>query len=909
MDPIRLLLHQTTAGVDQVGEADRPGWVFAHCWNVVVWLEHLNGDTAEIDRLFTDIRSLPDGFPGRGKLAACALTAAWRRQSLKGKERIEGIVALADLADADPDPLPDWPLTSAAVRSIGLSLALQFGLPGMDVRAMEEEVRRHVASTKGNEPYASVCALTLAAIRQSRGLTENNPSGMPDPFLDIPDIWAGSPTAGSNQQRLAVFRLLMEVQRAILLGDSRRAGERLGELVLLHNNPATSFEIRQTLRNALTSVIPSFRLLGWEPATHLDLDFDLPAEVADVPVEKTALDAWSKAVQLMGEGAVAEAVALLDRTIPTVAETDPWLVHYLTTLGAALADPDWRRNRPGELQRAITVLERARALAGSITHGQWPLICIPLAHAYRAIGRVDQGREIALSGLRAHAWSALSQADPGSAQAASRSAASEALDFALTAAAERDFDTAVMALEFGRGMVLFSALETRDLARRLTEAGRPDLADQWRRSDGSPDPYLRRQAMGVLTGVPVSPGDDPASGRGEGPTRLLDPPGTDEIRAALSALDAGALVYLLPDDDARGCALVVPVDGPAERLLLPWLTNAAVAQFESPLGGEDRSGREIDPPGGCPDNLDDACEWAWDAAMAPLLHRFAKADSTPARLVLIPIGGLATIPWQAAWDRATGSRAVDHAVLSYAVSARLMCDNAWRSRTPVGEDALIVADPATPDGHDLPAARVEAEAVARLYPGAHLIGRVPGGATAPAGRGGKAEVQRWLSAPGSGAVLHLACHGTVRSGPDATSALLLSDGAHLTADELTADLTTPNARQIALVVLAACHTGTSSRGYDEAYSVASAFHSAGVRTTISTQWSVDDRTTAVLMFMLHHYLRTEFLPPPQALHATQLWALHDRQPPDTMPTPLRAYLNETSLDSVRAWAAFVHSGH
>ena len=79
---------------------------------------------------------------------------------------------------------------------------------------------------------------------------------------------------------------------------------------------------------------------------------------------------------------------------------------------------------------------------------------------------------------------------------------------------------------------------------------------------------------------------------------------------------------------------------------------------------------------------------------------------------------------------------------------------------------------------------------------------------------------------------------------------------------------------------------------------------------LSTQWGVPDRDTSALMFMFHHFLRTQGRAAWAALREAQLWMLNPhRVVPDTMPPALRTQLNPEGLQAVRAWAAFVHWGH
>jgi CHAT domain-containing protein len=230
----------------------------------------------------------------------------------------------------------------------------------------------------------------------------------------------------------------------------------------------------------------------------------------------------------------------------------------------------------------------------------------------------------------------------------------------------------------------------------------------------------------------------------------------------------------------------------------------------------------------------------------------------------------------------------------------------------------VVGDPDAGDGvPSLVAARAEALAIRQVfYRGARYIGRRPDESTSPSGAGTGTEVRAWLTAsgPAAGAMLHLACHAFVQAGGEhPTAYLLLARGEKLSAEELIELMARAPDRAVALVVLAACHTGLSMTGYDEAYSLGTAFLAAGVRSVLSTQWAIPDEETSVLMFMFHHFLQAARLPAWAALREAQLWMLNPhRTVPDDMPKPLRAALDRELMDSelraVIAWAAFVHWG-
>ncbi|TDC01354.1 CHAT domain-containing protein [Micromonospora fluostatini] len=556
------------------------------------------------------------------------------------------------------------------------------------------------------------------------------------------------------------------------------------------------------------------------------------------------------------------------------------------------------------------------------------------------LGEWSSAGRAGLDGLRRYAWKVLLQSDTAAATAAARHAASDATRIARRCLTAGDPAGAIQALDAGRALVLFAATEFRDVATRLDARGRSDLADRWRAATAVDGPdtvpvQLRREALSALSG-PADRDVDAAAGP-------LDPPSLHEIRAALAALDADALVYLVPaTSTGTGYAVIAPVQGPPGFMGLPGLAldgDVDAERYLSALSHRDAvllHDVEPVPEAGVAgavdhcrelvmekaesrlvDSLDALCGWAWRAAIGPLLEYLARRPGSgsgrPPRVVLVPMGGLSRIPWQAA-RRPDGTYAVQLAAFSQAASARMLCESAARAPVPLAPVGLVVGDPDTAGrGAELAAARVEAYAVHQsFYPGARYVGRRPDGLPSRSGAGTAAQVREWLTSarPGAGAMLHLACHGVIEvDSADATSYLLLADRERLTAEELIGVLAEAPERQVGLVVLAACHTGVSSRGYDEAYSLGTAFLAGGVRSVLSTQWSVPDRATSLLMFMFHHFLMTERRPAWDALRRAQLWMLDPgRRPPEGMPRPLRRQLHQTDPAEIVAWAGFVHWG-
>jgi hypothetical protein len=634
--------------------------------------------------------------------------------------------------------------------------------------------------------------------------------------------------------------------------------------------------------------------------------------------------------------------AAIDSFRQAVAQAEPGdslRTFSLLSLGLALLRRAEVSGRNDGLGEAMRVLTQARDLSVGPKDPLWSMASEGVAAAGRLLGQDAGARQASLEGLRRYAWRVLLQSDAEAATMAAADAADWARDAALACLVDNAPEDAVRALDAGRGLALFAAVEFRDVMARLEAAGQPDLARRWRAATASRGPEAAPAPLRaeLLSALATSAG--PGTGDGDA---WLDPPGLGEIRSALATLDADALVYLVPGNahDAGqtlqpGWAVIVPVDGVCCYLTLPHLVLDDDVDVERCLAAVSRRDALLAAPrigpvaAGTRDadstaetrfeaSLDTLCDWAWRAAIGPLLDRYlvtrpAPASGRPHRVVLIPIGNLARVPWQAA-RRADGRYAVELAAFSQAVSARMLCDSAAREPVPLAPVGLVVGDPDTAGAaYELAAARAEAYAIRQsFYPGARYVGRRPDGTPSRSGPGTDGDVRDWLAStrPGAGTMLHLACHGVVRADPgDTTSYLLLAGGDRLAAEELTSAMGRTPGRDIGLVVLAACRTGVSSRGYDEAYSLGTAFLAGGARSVLSTQWSVPDRATSVLMFVFHHYLMAERRPVWDALRRAQLWMLDpQRQPPERMPAGLRRQLAGADPAQVAAWAGFVHWG-
>jgi CHAT domain-containing protein len=91
--------------------------------------------------------------------------------------------------------------------------------------------------------------------------------------------------------------------------------------------------------------------------------------------------------------------------------------------------------------------------------------------------------------------------------------------------------------------------------------------------------------------------------------------------------------------------------------------------------------------------------------------------------------------------------------------------------------------------------------------------------------------------------------------------------------------------------------------------VATAFLAAGAAGVVGSRWDVSGRLTPPFMFMFHHYLVAEGMPPADALRAAQLWMLDPgRALPEGFPPVFAGDIRGQDLTDVAVWAAFGHHG-
>ncbi len=248
-------------------------------------------------------------------------------------------------------------------------------------------------------------------------------------------------------------------------------------------------------------------------------------------------------------------------------------------------------------------------------------------------------------------------------------------------------------------------------------------------------------------------------------------------------------------------------------------------------------------------------------------------------LVVIPDGVLSLVPWAALPIDAAGTPLGVSAALRLAPSLSILDESnasvrsrARATRATLGDDALVVGDPAMPPGvPSLPGARAEARWVAdTLLRGRRVMLLTGGAATATAVRA------RLAAAPLIHFATHAAAYPEARrarssflqfAATDASAASVLTVGELLDAAEH--DHLRLRAR---LVVLSACETGSGALSATEGVlGLQRAFLALGAETLLVSLWKVDDGATRALMGAFYrHWLDDADAPgAAESLHRAQ----------------------------------------
>jgi CHAT domain-containing protein len=237
------------------------------------------------------------------------------------------------------------------------------------------------------------------------------------------------------------------------------------------------------------------------------------------------------------------------------------------------------------------------------------------------------------------------------------------------------------------------------------------------------------------------------------------------------------------------------------------------------------------------------------------------------RLVVVPQGALAYLPFAALRDSASGRYLVEDYVLSVLPSAAALPALRQRPRFP---------EPTTPGTGFapvptlLPASRAEVEAFRVAVPGAVVV------------IGDAATEQRVREALGTSGIVHVASHAAMNPASPLYSRVELAPGpagdvrddGRLEVHEL---LQIPIRSR--LVYLSGCETGlgetwsTSYRAGEDYTTLGQSLLYAGAGSVLATLWRIDDQAAAALAGRFYFHLRT--LSVPEALARAQRDLLAD----------------------------------
>ncbi|MFD9456567.1 CHAT domain-containing protein [Streptomyces sp. NPDC059985] len=520
-----------------------------------------------------------------------------------------------------------------------------------------------------------------------------------------------------------------------------------------------------------------------------------------------------------------------------------------------------------------------------------------------------RAREVGRSILRMLASRALAQEFPGDAVLTAESAGRIAREVAVWCVEDGAYAEAVEVLEGGRALALHAEMATVDVADRLAELGRGDLAAQWQqwrasRVDRAPEPeeaagpwdayarYPVPEQLGVQVRTVLE-----EHGALDG---LLAPVPVPDIAAALRATGADELVYLLPADSGPRSAGALrvgsdgrvrwePMPGLGDPSALEGYLGALEAWLASPESASARRTWRL--------ALGGLCDWAGSAVTGPLgvavsgrrrggripVGPTGPTPTGPPHLVLVPLGSLAAVPWAAATATPAGPSvggrgrpAVEGLVLSTVPSARMFTVAAARPAARAGESALLVL------GLTGKQARASSSRGLYLLYGGRGRFLVPGGEPDTDTRPGTVLQE-----------IHRACreHGTVDVAahlmPDPSESWRSylafgrpegerAHGPDPDADRLSAQAIATQRFPVApdgpglCVSLASCVNHLARRHHDESFTMAAAFLAAGASSVLGSLWPVRLHATALVDLLFHHRMR-EGDTPVRALRAAQLW--------------------------------------
>jgi CHAT domain-containing protein/tetratricopeptide (TPR) repeat protein len=248
----------------------------------------------------------------------------------------------------------------------------------------------------------------------------------------------------------------------------------------------------------------------------------------------------------------------------------------------------------------------------------------------------------------------------------------------------------------------------------------------------------------------------------------------------------------------------------------------------------------------------------WDQLVGKISERLQRLKVR--HVLFLPQGGLGLLPLHAAWRMVGGERRYlsDDFEVVYAPSAYALDAARRRVASQSGRVALVIGVSQYEQFNDLPYTGSEAQAIAGLFETEPLLD-----STAPP----DAIIRR----VGGTHYLHLACHGVFAWGNDPlASSLYLAGDRPLSLAEIIGRL---DLQSVRLATLSACETGVIdvSKSPDEFFGLTAGFMQGGASGVVSSLWTVNDRSTALLMEHFYYNHLKQSMEPAAALRAAQFW--------------------------------------
>jgi CHAT domain-containing protein len=249
---------------------------------------------------------------------------------------------------------------------------------------------------------------------------------------------------------------------------------------------------------------------------------------------------------------------------------------------------------------------------------------------------------------------------------------------------------------------------------------------------------------------------------------------------------------------------------------------------------------------------------AFDKKAQELYHLMVaplEADIKTKKLVIVPHDVLHKLPFACLTD---GSKAlVDKYDLSIAPASSLL-EFIIKKRKPDASRFLAFANPAT-DKISLPFAEKEVQAVESLFAAKQVFSRTD------------ATKTRLSSLSSEFNVVHFACHGEFNDMQPLQSGLLLAQDGDDDGLLRIPDVFGLNLQKANLVTLSACETAlTKVRGGEDWAGMSRGFIYAGTPSILATLWSVDDKSTSILMRSFYENWLKKGMSKPGALRQAQL---------------------------------------